>query len=47
LLLEPGFADDVRQARENIDTYKRATLPNATKIMETFRPVADRDAIFR
>ena len=43
---ESAFVREVREVRSRIREYKRQTMPNETKIMETIRAVTDRDAIF-
>ena len=43
---EAGFAGEVKEVRERIRDYKRKTMPSETKIMESIRAVAARDAVF-
>ena len=43
---QAAYTREVREVRNKIKAYKRRTMPNETKIMETIRAVTDRDAIF-
>ena len=44
--LEAGFGAEIAQVRSEIKEYKRQTMPNKTKIMESIRATTARDAIF-